>query len=177
VVLGDGLVGQWAAQTLAWRGARVAMVGRHRDRLDHFAPASGAPHGCTAIHAREADWLEAVRDQYPEGIGVFVDTVGSIAEIEKVEPAMARYGHIVSAGFYGTQDQLPLQPPRYGELSIHLVSGMTPERLTHTLDLVAAGRLRTLPLITHRFPVREAAAAWQLIRTRSEPVLGVVLDW
>jgi threonine dehydrogenase-like Zn-dependent dehydrogenase len=54
---------------------------------------------------------------------------------------------------------------------------MTPDRLTCTLDLVAAGHLQTLPLITHRFPVGEAAAAWQLIESKSEPVLGVVLDW
>ncbi len=177
VVLGDGLVGQWAAQTLAWRGARVAMVGRHTDRLSRFAPESEAPHGCTAIDATRSDWLAAVRGLFPEGIEVFVDTVGSIADIERVQPAMVRYGHIVSAGFYGTEDQLPLQPPRYGELSIHLVSGMTPDRLTCTLDLVAAGHLQTLPLITHRFPVHEAAAAWQLIESKSEPVLGVVLDW
>lgn len=62
-------------------------------------------------------------------------------------------------------------------MSIHLVSGIAPDRLTCTLDLVAAGHLQTLPLITHRFPVREAGAAWQLIGSKSESVLGVVLDW
>jgi len=177
VVLGDGLVGQWAAQTLAWRGARVAMVGRHADRLRRFAGEPGSRHGCTAIDATGTDWLEETRGLFPEGIGLFVDTVGSIADVERVQPAMVRYGHIVSAGFYGTRDQLPLQPPRSGELSIHLVSGIAPDRLTCTLDLVAAGHLQTLPLITHHFPVEEAAAAWQLIESKSEPVLGVVLDW
>ncbi len=39
------------------------------------------------------------------------------------------------------------------------------------------GTLQTLPLITHHFPAREAPRAWDLINTRREPVLGVILDW
>ena len=42
---------------------------------------------------------------------------------------------------------------------------------------VADGRLDTLGCLTHRFPVEAAAQAWQLIQTKAEPVLGVVLDW
>ena len=86
-------------------------------------------------------------------------------------------GHLVSAGFYGTQDRLALQPPRYGELSVDLVSGWTRDRLEETLAWVADGRLETLPLVTHHFPVRQAAEAWRLIETKREPVLGVILDW
>ncbi|MBT5830988.1 MAG: hypothetical protein HOH77_12445, partial [Candidatus Latescibacteria bacterium] len=86
-------------------------------------------------------------------------------------------GHLVSAGFYGTKDALPLQPPRYKELSIDLVSGWWPDRMANTLDLIAQGHLDTLSLITHHFPVSQAADAWALIESKSEPVLGVILDW
>ena len=37
--------------------------------------------------------------------------------------------------------------------------------------------LTTLPLITHRFAVSDAADAWQLIEGKREPVLGVLLNW
>jgi threonine dehydrogenase-like Zn-dependent dehydrogenase len=43
--------------------------------------------------------------------------------------------------------------------------------------LIAEGHLQTLPLITHHFPVDRAADAWRLIESKSEPVMGVVLDW
>jgi 2-desacetyl-2-hydroxyethyl bacteriochlorophyllide A dehydrogenase len=33
IVLGDGMVGHWAAQTLQFRGARVLMAGKHDERL------------------------------------------------------------------------------------------------------------------------------------------------
>lgn len=173
VVVGDGLVGQWAAQTLAWRGAEVVLVGHHEDRLEKFAP---GPLRHT-VHARKDEWVQTVRDLFPNGIRVSVDTVGSITVVEALTELMERYGHIVSAGFYGTDDLLALQPLRNRELSVDLVSGWSRERMNHTRDLIAAGYLETLPLITHHFPVSQAAEAWRLITEKSGPVLGVILDW
>jgi 2-desacetyl-2-hydroxyethyl bacteriochlorophyllide A dehydrogenase len=170
VVVGDGLVGHWTAQTLQQRGAEVVLVGRHDDRLAHFT-------GGRTINVREKDWVEIVRDAYPNGVHVGVDTVGVLEVMQQVQAVARRFGHLVSAGFYGTDDRLALQPPRYKELSIHLVSGWTRARLDATLHAVADGRLQTLPLITHHFPVEQAAEAWELIETKREPVLGVILDW
>ncbi len=170
VVVGDGLVGQWAGQMLASRGAEVVLVGRHEDRLRHFSK------GETMLE-RDGDWVEAVKERFPDGVQVGVDTVGSLGVMGQLESVMKRFGHLVSAGFYGTDDCLALQPPRYKELSIDLVSGATPERLVKAMELVAKGILDTTSLITHRFPVAEAAKAWDLIESKKEPVLGVVLDW
>ena len=170
VVVGDGLVGQWAGQMLASRGAEVVMVGRHEDRMAHFS--SGE-----ALLENGGNWVEAVKERFPNGLQVGVDTVGSLGVMGQLESAMKRFGHLVSAGFYGTDDCMALQPPRYKELSIDLVSGATPERLEKTMELVARGVLNTLSLITHRFPVAEAAEAWDLVESKKESVLGVVLEW
>lgn len=173
VVIGDGMVGQWAAQTLAWRGANVVLVGRHAERLTLFGE---GPLRC-GVNEREQDWVQVVRERFPTGVQVAVDTVGSTAVIEQLMGVMKRYGHIVSAGFYGTADQVALQPLRNRELSLDLVSGWSQPRMDATLHLIAAGHLQTLPLITHHFPVAQAADAWRLIAQKSEPVLGVILNW
>jgi 2-desacetyl-2-hydroxyethyl bacteriochlorophyllide A dehydrogenase len=173
VVVGDGMVGQWAAQTLAWRGAEVALVGHHDYRLDLFAD---RPYR-HAINTKGKDWTEEIKALFPDGVQVVVDTVGSIAIMEAAQNVMKRFGHLVSAGFYGASDGLPLQPPRYGELAIDLVSGWTNPRMDETLRLIAGGHLETLSLITHRFPVEKAAEAWKLIENKTEPVLGVILEW
>ena len=173
VVIGDGMVGQWAAQTLAWRGANVVLVGRHAERLQLFG--NGPLRG--TVNAREQDWLPVVRERFPAGVQVAVDTVCSTAMVEQVMGVMKRYGHIISAGFYGTQDQIALQPLRNRELSLDLVSGWSQARMDATLALIAAGHLQTLPLITHHFPVTQAAEAWRLIAQKGEAVLGVILDW
>ncbi|MDQ8188413.1 zinc-binding dehydrogenase [Pelagicoccus sp. SDUM812002] len=170
IVVGDGLVGQWTAQMLASRGAKVVLVGRHADRLAYFK------QGETLLEDG-GKWVEKVAEMFPEGAQVAVDTVGSIELMDTLQGLLRRFAHLVSAGFYGPEDRLELQPPRYKELSIDLVSGATPERLEETLKLVANGTLDTLSLITHRFPVEQAAEAWKLIETKKEPVMGVILDW
>jgi 2-desacetyl-2-hydroxyethyl bacteriochlorophyllide A dehydrogenase len=176
VVVGDGMVGHWTAQTLRARGAEVALVGRHAERLTLFPPAGGGTP-THRIDASQGHWTGEVRALFPDGVHVGVDTVGSLEVMGGLQACARRFGHLVSAGFYGPDDRLALQPPRYKELSIHLVSGWTRERLEATLKAVARGTLQTLPLLTHRFPVAQAAEAWDLIESKREHVLGVVLDW
>jgi 2-desacetyl-2-hydroxyethyl bacteriochlorophyllide A dehydrogenase len=175
VVVGDGLVGQWAGQTLARRGARVVMVGRHEDRLARFRShgmtvVGGADHGVAAVRALGAG-----------PVHVLVETVGDVRVLQAYLPAMARGVHVVIAGFYRPSGEVNLQSSlqafRNHELSFHLVSGATRERLEATMAWVADGRLDVLGCLTHRFPVERAAEAWRIIATKSEPVLGVVLDW
>ncbi|HYP53404.1 MAG TPA: Gfo/Idh/MocA family oxidoreductase, partial [Pyrinomonadaceae bacterium] len=46
------------------------------------------------------------------------------------------------------------------------------------LDLVAAGRVRIAPLVTHRFPIEEGERAYELISGETrEPYLGVLLNY
>ncbi len=149
------------------------LVGRHDYRLKLFGP-DVMRH---TINARQTDWVQAVRDLLPERIRVAVDTVGSIDALTTLQPMMAKFGHMVSAGFMGVDDLLSLQLMRDGELSLDFVSGWTRPRMDHTRELIAAGYLQTLPLITHRFPAAQAADAWALIESKREPVLGVILDW
>lgn len=174
IVVGDGLVGQWAAQTLAWRGAEVLLVGKHPERLRHFGD---RPFQHVHDLGEDSDWVAAARRHFPDKATVAVDTVGSTEVMEQFFNVLHRFGHAVSAGFYGREDRIALQPLRYGELSIELISGWQPARMIETIRLIAGDYLRTLPLITHHFSASDAAAAWQLIESKSEPVLGVILDW
>jgi 2-desacetyl-2-hydroxyethyl bacteriochlorophyllide A dehydrogenase len=174
VVVGDGLVGHWTAQTLLSRGANVILVGKHDYRLDHFAGRAGA----SVVNTCRDDWVGAAREiAGPEGYRIGVDTVGSVEIMDTLATTTNRFGDIVSAGFYGADDHFRLQPARYGEHTIHLISGWTRARLKRTLEAVSAGDLETTPLITHHFAAEDAASAWQLIEDKAQAVLGVVLDW
>jgi bacteriochlorophyllide a dehydrogenase len=173
VVIGDGLVGHWTAQTLVQRGARVLLAGRHPERLARFVPREGDG----VVNVRDEDLTAFARAWAPEGVQVAVDTVGSVPALEALYPALARDAHLVSAGFYGPRGQIDIQPMRARELTLHTPAGWTRDRVSRTLELLAAGALQTEPLITHRFPAERAGEAFELVLKRSEPVLGVVLDW
>jgi threonine dehydrogenase-like Zn-dependent dehydrogenase len=110
-------------------------------------------------------------------IAVLVDTIGDTTLYDAYLPHLLHGGTIVSAGFYGTEDLIALQRYRYREIAFDLVAGLTRERLDATMEWIRDGRLDTLGLITHRFPVAQAAEAWALIESKREHVLGVVLDW
>jgi 2-desacetyl-2-hydroxyethyl bacteriochlorophyllide A dehydrogenase len=174
VVIGDGLVGQWAAQVLASHGARVLMAGRHDERLalaQKYLPAQ------SVLNTRQEKLLEAAREWAPHGVAAVADTAGSIETLEELCPLMKHGGHIVSAGFYGPNGRLDLQKLRDRELTLHAPSGWNRERITSTLELLASGAMEAERLITHRFPSSRCGEAFELILSRSEPFLGVVLDW
>ena len=45
-----------------------------------------------------------------------------------------------------------------------------------TLDLIAAGKLDTTPLITHTDPLKDIDAAYQLFESRREGVIKVAIQ-
>jgi 2-desacetyl-2-hydroxyethyl bacteriochlorophyllide A dehydrogenase len=173
VVIGDGQVGQWSAQTLASRRANVIVIGRRKQRLEMARKLIG----CHTIDAGESDWRPGVKKLAGATLAVGVDTVGSPEATESLVPLLRHFGHIVSAGFCGTNDRISLQSLRDSELSLDSVASLTPERMDATVAAIADGTLKTLPLITHRFPVGKAAEAWKLIENRDPSVMGVILDW
>lgn len=172
VVLGDGLVGQWAAQTLAWRGARVIMLGHRSERLARLKSAQSV-----TVNTHQAEPLAAVRQLVPEGVWAIVDTVGDVPTIELLLPTLRHDSHIVSAGFNGERGRIDIQKLRMHETSLHCPSGWSKLRMDHTLTLLAQGKLETLPLITHYFPASQAKQAWDAIRDPKQNTLGVILEW
>lgn len=169
IVIGDGLVGQWAAQTLLHRGARVVVLGHRESRLNRLPPA------VQAIHVRERFVVDLLPAHEP--IQVVVDTVGAMGTFRKLLPLMRRNGHFVSAGFLGTSGVIDIQALRPQEITLHCPSGWERKRMDTTLDGIRQGWLQTAPLITHVFSVDQAAACWDLILDKTQPSLGVVLKW
>lgn len=173
VVIGDGLVGHWTAQTLQARGAHVLLIGRHDERLKLLA----LREGDYTINEKGEDVLQAVRDWAPQGVQAVCDTVGTIPRVENLIPLMRHGGHISSAGFYGHNGCIDIQKMRNRELTLHAPAGWNKSRMDATLGMLARGELQTSHLTSHRFPAAQAGAAFDLILSRSTPVLGVVLDW
>ena len=173
VVLGDGLVGLWTAQTLQLRGARVWLVGRHEDRLARFRQ---RPGDRTIMHTRDQP-LEALVDLLSEPIALLVETIGSLRVFEMLTERMQRDGHLVCTGFYGLDDAIHIPFIRRKELSVHTPAGWSRHRLQQTIDLIAQGKLDAASLITHRLPVSDAATAYRMLANREDNALGVLLQW
>lgn len=169
VVIGDGLVGHWAAQTLAHRGADVVMLGRHDARLGL------AEQPIRTFNMKRASIAGSCLTS--DEIAVVVDTVGAMETFRQLQLYMKRDSHLVSAGYLGTEGLIDIQKLREQEITLHTPSGWTDERMEATLAAIHDGWLKTKPLITHRFSAAAAAEAWEEIRTNRDSCLGVLLDW
>ena len=173
VVLGDGLVGLWTAQTLQHRGARVILVGRHEDRLARFNPQSGDQ----TIRLDRSQPLESLLDHIKDPITILVETIGSLRAFTVLTDRMQRDGHLVCTGFYGRDDAVHIPAIRRKELSLHTPAGWSRTRMEKTIDLIAGGSLLTASMITHKLPVAEAEEAYRLLANREDNALGVLLRW
>lgn len=176
LVVGDGMVGHWAAQTIQHRGGRVAFLGKHPGRMGRF---TARPQDLLLSFGEET-WLERALDWAGGEFSGVVDTVGydvNHALNDQLVPLLKWGGDFVEAGHAGEHGSIALAPFIRREATIHLPCGWTRARLEQTLELVHQGALKTTHLITHRLPAERAAQAWDMILNKKENALGVVLEW
>jgi len=174
IVVGDGLVGLWSAETLQARGADVLLIGRHDERLRTFATRGAS----RTVNAKVTDADEAATEFAAGGAPVVIDTLTTTEALHASLRFLAHDGHIVAGGYYieghNLIDYVQLTAR---EATLYAPGGWTRPRLERTLDWVVKGHLRVLDKITHRWPVARAVEAYDLLVRRHEPFLAMVIDW
>ena len=174
VVIGDGLVGQWAGQVLRHRGAHVILAGHHRDRL--ALAARYAADEVLDTHA--VDLREYVRERYPRGIPLTVETA-SKRELIRLAVELLQYdAQFVLLGYYPEGEcVIDTHWVRARETTVYCPNGIMRPRMESTLGLISQGHMHVEELITHQFPYQMAPQAYRLLLDRSTDFLGIVIDW
>jgi len=180
VILGQGLVGNLVMQM--WRAQRPGRL-ITVDALPLRCRLSQELGADTVVNAAQEDPVAAVRRLTDgKGADLVIDCVGGNAGVKSFEQAqemVARRGVIHLIALY-QGGPLPLYSSRIMDRMIiagrH--SGLTrAEASQRTLARLQAGEVRVIPLITHRFPFREAKTAFDLLWERPADALGVLLQW
>ncbi len=197
VVTGLGLIGLITVQLLRAQGCRVLGLDYDPARL-----ALARQFGAEVVDLSQGADPVAAGIAFSRGRGV--DAVIITASTKSSEPVhqaalMSRKrGRIVLVGVTGLdlrrddfyQKELSFSvscaygPGRYDSLyedrgidyPVGFVRWTAQRNFEAVLDMIADGRLRVAPLISHRFALDEAPAAYDLIAGR-EPSLGVVLTY
>jgi predicted dehydrogenase/threonine dehydrogenase-like Zn-dependent dehydrogenase len=198
VVLGLGLIGLLTVQILQANGCRVLGVD-----LDPAKCALARQFGAEAVDISQGQDLLSIARNFSRGRGV--DGVLIAAATKSNEPVhqaaeMCRQrGRIVLVGVTGLElrrddfykKELSFQiscsygpgryDPQYEEKGHDYPFGFvrwTEQRnLEAVLDLLAAGKLEVMPLITHRFPIEEGIQAYELMASGKEPYIGILLTY
>ena len=82
---------------------------------------------------------------------------------------------VTVVALYDRPQLLPL-PEMYGKNLTFKTGGVDGCDSQEILDLIAAGKLDTTPLITHTVPLRDIAAAYDLFEHRRDAVIKVAVD-
>lgn len=196
-VVGLGLVGQLAARLARAAGCRVVGV----DVAELPIERAGAA-GVLALRDKGQDTTEAIV-RWAGGAGVdavLVTAADRSSAIVQRVPALCRdRATVVIVGDVGMD--LSRRDLYEKELTVRVARSYGPGRYERSyeewgvdyppgqvrwtegrnqravLDLLSDGRLAVADLVTHRFTIDEAPQAYELIESRREPYLGVILDY
>jgi predicted dehydrogenase/threonine dehydrogenase-like Zn-dependent dehydrogenase len=196
VVYGLGIIGLLTVQLARAAGCRVIAVDRVSERC-----ATAERHGAASVVAGAGVDVAAAVMQMTNGVGA--DAVLLTLATESDEPmhvaaTMSRKrGRVVLIGVTGLKldrndfyaKELSFQvscsygPGRYDpeheergqDYPLPFVRWTERRNFEAVLELMADGRLDPLPLVSHRFSIREAAAAYDTVATGE--ALGVVLTY
>ncbi|MDP9263907.1 MAG: bi-domain-containing oxidoreductase [Acidobacteriota bacterium] len=197
-VIGLGLVGLLAAQIAHAAGCMVAGMDPNNRRCD-----LARSLGCRAVTS-SAEEFESLVARLTDGRGadaiLITAATESSAPVELAAQVARSRARVIAVGAVGTI--LPRKPYFDKELEFRISRSYGPGRydpnyeersqdypseyvrwtenrnMQAFVELLAAGKVDVRPLITHRFPIAEAAAAYDLISGKSgEPFLGVVLQY
>jgi threonine dehydrogenase-like Zn-dependent dehydrogenase len=112
------------------------------------------------------------------GVDVAIEALGRQATFEGALRVVRPGGTLSSLGVYSTDLRIPLDAFAAG-LGDHTIrSTLCPggkERMRRLMSVVAAGRIDTSPLVTHRFRLDEIEAAYELFSHQREGVLKVAI--
>ena len=200
-VVGLGIVGQLIAQGAHASGCRVFGIDPRQERVA-LAQESGAEGGSSSLDPAE---LRAAALSMTQGRGF--DAVILAAASEEGDPLLTAAELCRDRGVVVVVGDVPLTVPRdrfyEKELSLRLARSYGPGRYDpayeiHGLDypyshvrwtaqrnmeaflnLLAGGKVRVSAVITHRFPIAQAAEAYRLISGEAGPVscLGLLFTY
>jgi len=172
LILGAGTIGLMTLQAARAFGAgRVMITDLIRNRLD-LALELGADY---AVDPSTTDLALALEQAFgPQRADVILECVG-VAATARDAVRVARKGtRIVLAGVF--EEEVPINLGLVQDRELELVGALmyAGDDFSTALELVRDGRVKVEPVITHRFPLEQAAEAFATADDRREALKVLV---
>ncbi len=172
LVIGDGPIGQLAAQLANIQGAsKVILAGSWDEKLE-IAEACGIAQTINYHHEDVAARAKELTDGGPE---IVIETSGSNSALTSAVQALKPTGRIVAVSWYnGAMVDVPMNTliVKDAELVGSLAS---PNSFGPVLRYMAEGKLKVKPLITHVRPLEELESVVKMVRAKKEMRIKILL--
>jgi threonine dehydrogenase-like Zn-dependent dehydrogenase len=173
-VVGPGTIGLLAT---AWarlaQPERLVVVG-----IDRANEAMARKMGATEYLTVTDDPVARIRDLTGgAGADVVLEAAGSEAALPLSLDLARRGGTVVLMGIVGGGRRMFMESDVFAlkDLRVDGVFAYTTHNFAEALRLIEAGRMNVKPLITHTFALPDFEKAFDLLSTRKEPVVKVML--
>jgi 2-desacetyl-2-hydroxyethyl bacteriochlorophyllide A dehydrogenase len=186
VIFGQGVIGLLATRFASLNGATVIAV-------DGIPSRREAALQWGASHALEpGDQLAYTIRDLTRGAGadVAIELSGNYHALHAAMRAVGADGTVVASGFYQGEatplhlgeefhhNRIQLIASQIGSVPNRLRARWDVARLQRTVvDALADGRLNAAQLVTHRYAIEDAAAAYELLDTDPSAALQIVLEF
>ena len=174
MVIGDGPIGQLAAQLALINGAaRVLMAGSWDQKLQ-VAKDSGVSE---VINYHRQDVVEVAKS-LTGGLGpdIIIETSGNNTALNSSILMLKPGGNIVMVSWYNGLE-IPVQMNNAIARDCNLIGTLaSPNTFSAVLDYMAAGRLNIEPLITHVEPLENISHVVNMVRAKKEYRIKVLFQ-
>ena len=185
LVFGQGIVGLLTTSILAgFPLANLITFDEHALRRQTSCEAGAQ----ASLYPNDAGFETLLRDQLPNGADLTYEISGSPAALEQALTVTGFNGRIVIGSWYGSKRATLNLGGSFHRSRIRMissqVSSMAPEfdgrwtkmrRFDVAWEMIR--QLKPSRLITHRFPIEQAAEAYQLLDKNPEKVIQILLTY
>jgi len=172
-IIGLGVSGQLHAQLARARGAHT-VIGISRSAWKRgIAEQLGVDRTCSSDDAVAS--VKAATGG--RGADVVVESTGVVASIADAIAMVRPGGTIVLFGIYtASEGALPFYQLYYKEPAIISARAAMPEDFPESIELVASGRVRLSPLVTHVLPVSDLRQALEMLEQDTDGRMKIILE-
>lgn len=169
VVFGCGGVGINVVQMAVAAGGVVIAVDVKEDKLE-LAKQLGA---WATINPQATDVKKEVRRLFDGGADIAIEAIGHPATIEQAFECARTGGRLCVVGYTDQPTGLNAARLMFREMEIVGSLGCRPVDYPKIIQLVAQGRVRLEPVVTHRFPLEAINVALDVLR-RGEGLRAII---
>jgi 2-desacetyl-2-hydroxyethyl bacteriochlorophyllide A dehydrogenase len=189
VIVGAGLLGQLATRYAYMCGARPLIVVDLAEGRLELARTMGATHTLVASNPNVIEMISGITKGRLADVAF--EVTGSPQVIPSLFKMVRRRGRVILLGSPRGKTEIDFGDEVHtlglqiigAHNSVHTPVETPYNTWTHKrddelfFDLVAAGELDIARLISHRYPWREAPAAYEMLYADRTKAMGVILDW
>ncbi len=172
LILGAGPTGLCALQCVLLKEPRRVIVCDVDERRLEFVRRH-YPGVLTAAPGRLREFVLAHSSH--GGADAVLEAAGSESTFRMAWDCARPNAVVTVVALYNQAQALPL-PEMYGKNLTFKTGGVDGCNCGETLRLIAEGKLDTVPLMTHTYPLKDIAGAYELFENRRDGVIKVAID-